>query len=133
VLIVDIIEFLAGGWIFSALQRRRLTKVLQMRIAQLTAQEDALKRREFDLAHHQASQDALDKLKIVEAHLKKLQSRVNGDSDDLDKLTVMDAIRRETRAKAALKAIMKETGCSQVSIDEVLNSVDGSEDGDLKT
>ena len=53
--------------------------------------------------------------------------------DMLDKMTAEDAIKRETRAKAALRAVLLKDGCSQHDIELVMAEVDGTEDGDLKT
>ena len=53
--------------------------------------------------------------------------------DVLDKMTAEDAIKRETRAKAALRAVLLKDGCSQHDIEMVMAEVDGTEDGDLKT
>jgi len=53
--------------------------------------------------------------------------------DNLEKLTAEDAIKREQRAKAALKAVLVKNGCSEADIENVMASVDGTEDGDLKT
>jgi len=130
-LIMDICEFIAGGWFFGLLQRHRLNKLLKDQQTQLQLKETDLSRREAVLTHKQATLDLLDRLKETENRLRSLQGRLNGEHDDLNRLTVEDAIRRENRAKAALKAVMEKDGCSQESIEQVLNSVDGGEDGDF--
>jgi hypothetical protein len=50
----------------------------------------------------------------------------------LDFEVAQDAMQREKRAKAALRAILKNNGCSEAQIDDVLSSVDNREDGDLR-
>ena len=74
----------------------------------------------------------VDRLELL---LKKYRSRYNKEATGDDKLcmlTAMDAIKREQRAKAALVGVLKESGCNEEQIDQVLLSVDNEEEGDGK-
>ena len=74
---------------------------------------------------HVAFQRALEASRAVEMMRKQIN---NG---ELDRAIANDAVNRETRAKAALVAILKQDGCSQDQIDDVLQSVDDQKPGDL--
>lgn len=52
--------------------------------------------------------------------------------DPLEKITVEDALAREARAKAALRAVLARYGVDEASIQDVLDAVDGSDEGDLR-
>jgi hypothetical protein len=43
---------------------------------------------------------------------------------ELDQLLLQDAMNRETRAKAALIAVLQSQGCSERQIEDVLKTVD---------
>jgi hypothetical protein len=132
-LITGLFEFLAGGWFFGLWRKRHYRKLEQLLLEkeqqlQIQAYELALKKDALDRNH--TAMVTLDKLKTVQDGLKLLQNKLNG-NDPLERWTVQDALNRENRAKAALRAIMEQDGCSEESIDSVINSVDGGEDGDL--
>jgi hypothetical protein len=133
-LIGDIGGFILGGWLFSWLtgyRERRLATELKDKIYNLKCKEDELARREAELSLlRDTAQAMLDKMKSATVKLKQSSENMG---DDLDRLTAQDAIRRENRAKAALKAIMEQDGCTREAIEKVMSSVDGDEDGDLKT
>ena len=46
---------------------------------------------------------------------------------ELDRMVAEDAIRREARAKAALQAVLKQVGCTEQQIHDVLNTIDEPE------
>ena len=50
--------------------------------------------------------------------------------DELARQVTLDAIQRETRAKSAVVAVLKQTGCTEQQIEDVLKAVDGAEEGD---
>jgi len=65
----------------------------------------------------------------------KLEERLEAEKQStrsVDALVVEDAIRREARAKAALRAVLKQDGCSEAEIAMVMSNVDNVKDGDLQ-
>jgi hypothetical protein len=49
---------------------------------------------------------------------------------ELEGLVLQDAMNREQRAKAALRAVLQKDGCSEEQVEEVMRSVDNAGDGD---
>ena len=108
-LIIAMLEFFGGGFFFGWLRRRQYLKV-----------EQELGRRKIWLDQRESH------LTWKENALKNVPK-----PDPLIRITVEDAIHREQRAKAALTALLRSNGCTEDQICEVINSVDGSEEGDL--
>lgn len=115
--IADVVEFLAGIAVLRWLCRRGRQRSDQA----LLLKQSRLKMMETDLLLRQSSLN----LKEKALSLKSSKPR-----DPLEAVVVADALNREKRAKAALKAVLEHDGCPPEAIDQVLNQVDGAEDGD---
>lgn len=57
----------------------------------------------------------------------KEQKPVTGPSVSFNDQLVLDAMARESRAKAALAAVLRENGTPQAAIDDIMNTIDSPE------
>ena len=71
------------------------------------------------------------KLEMMEKAATQLTTQPR--TDDLSLSIAEDALRRERRAKAAIRNMMRVQGCTEAQIEDVLNTVDNVQDGDMKT
>ena len=114
-MLVDLFIFAISVWLLSKIFRRRNRTVDEEQLnrhALLLMKENDLRKREWELEK---------KTKLAPV------------TDVLSSMTARDAMMREARAKAALRAVLAKHGCDEGQISTVMDSVDGAEDGDLKT
>jgi hypothetical protein len=119
-----VLLFFLGVWIYrsssykaQAWETQRVVRGLRTVIAE---QEKAI----------QLQQKLITALKETVA-LQRAKAEAETVTTDLDRQVAADAMRRELRAKAAVVGVMKLQGCDQTQIDEVMNSIDNSQEGDL--
>ena len=107
-LIVSLLEFFGGWWLRGILRSRSLRH-----------REQYLLQREADLTRLQA--------RIFKPLPPPI---VNPEAVELDRMLLEDALAREQRAKAALVAVLRTDGCTEDQIEDVMNAVDCTQDGD---
>jgi hypothetical protein len=116
-MLTDLCIFIVAVWFLSRIFRRRNRQIDQEQLnrhALLLMKENDLRKQEWELE-------------------KKTKTIPASGMDVLSSMTVRDAMVREARAKAALRAVLARQGCDEDQISTVMDSVDGAEDGDLKT
>jgi len=114
---MDIFIFAISVWLLSKIFRSRHRTVDEEQLhrhALLLMKENDLRKKEWELDN-------------------KTKTKPAPVLDVLSRLTVTDALAREARAKAALRAVLLKHGCDEGQILTVMDSVDGLEDGDFKT
>jgi hypothetical protein len=118
-------EFFAGWWIrglSSARNLKQINNALVMKNLELTRTQVEVQTQRLQIA-------ILKKEKDLAANSPKPRGRTM--TEQIDFQTIEDALHREQRAKAALRAVLKRNNCTEAQIEDVLNSVDNREDGDF--
>lgn len=70
----------------------------------------------------------------MELATKRLVTAYNelSNSRDLEQQILADALKREARAKAAIKAVLGCTGVSDAEVARVIAEIDNTQEGDIR-
>jgi hypothetical protein len=116
-IIAAIFQIFAAYWIFKSLMRwseARDAKEREKYLKQQIRQAKLVTR-----GHLQRIEQIIDNAKIT----------YSAPVGELDRMILQDALNREARAKASLRAVLEEQGCTEAQIDEVMERVDNQQHG----